>query len=129
VTAASVIAVPIAGKNPAVSSAALNTDRFRSHPRLRDRLADPYLNFLRETLQQYPRLRATRLFQMIRPRGYTGSVSQLRRVVASSPNCARRAAKPFSAFTPSPASRRKPIGPTLAKSPSAVPVAACPPSC
>jgi len=117
--------------HPDTVRAALNTDRFRSHPRLRDRLTDPYLNFLRETLQQYPRLRATRLFQMIRPRGYTGSVSQLRlrRVVASSPNCARRAAKPFSAFTPSPASRRKPIGPTLAKSPSAVPVAACPPSC
>src|SRR5213594_1610718 len=61
---------------------ALDTDRFRRHPRLRDRLTDPYLGFLRQTLQQYPRLRATRLFQMIRPRGYTGSISQLRRVVA-----------------------------------------------
>jgi transposase len=45
-------------------------------------LTDPYLDFLRQTLQQYPRLRATRLLQMIQPRGYTGSVSQLRRVVA-----------------------------------------------
>lgn len=64
-------------------SRALETDRFRNnHPRLRDRLVDPYLDFLRQTLQQYPRLRATRLFQMIRPRGYTGSISQLRRVVA-----------------------------------------------
>jgi len=62
--------------------AALNTDRFRSHPRFRDQLAAPHLDFLRQTLQQYPRLRATRLYQMIRPRGYTGSVSQLRRVVA-----------------------------------------------
>lgn len=61
---------------------ALDTDRFRSQPRLRAQLADPYLDFLRQTLQQYPRLRATRLFQMIRPRGYTGSVTQLRRVVA-----------------------------------------------
>jgi len=61
---------------------ALDTDRFRSHPRLRDRLTDPYLGFLRQTLQQYPRLRATRLFHMIRPRGYTGSITQLRRVVA-----------------------------------------------
>jgi transposase len=68
--------------HPDTVRAALNTDRFRSHPRLRDQLADPYLDFLRETLQQYPRLRATRLYQMIRPRGYTGSVSQLRRVVA-----------------------------------------------
>ena len=70
------------GLHPDTVRAALNTDRFRSHPRLRDRLTDPYLNFLRETLQQYPRLRTTRLFQMIGPRGYPGSVSQLRRVVA-----------------------------------------------
>jgi transposase len=61
---------------------ALETDRFRHQPRLRDRLTDPYLDFLRHTLQQYPRLRATRLFQMIAARGYTGSVTQLRRVVA-----------------------------------------------
>ena len=64
-------------------SRALETDRFRNnHSRLRDRLVDPYLDFLRQTLQQHPRLRATRLLQMIRPRGYTGSISQLRRVVA-----------------------------------------------
>ena len=64
-------------------SRAVETDRFHNHhSRLRDRLSDPYLDFLRQTLQQYPRLRATRLFQMIRPRGYTGSISQLRRVVA-----------------------------------------------
>jgi len=61
---------------------ALETGRFRSQPRLRAQLTDPYLDFLRQTLQQYPRLRTTRLLQMIQPRGYTGSVSQLRRVVA-----------------------------------------------
>ena len=42
---------------------------------------DPYLPFLRDTLAQYPRLRATRLFEMVRSRGYPGSVVQLRRVV------------------------------------------------
>jgi transposase len=42
----------------------------------------PYLDFIRHTLKEYPRLRATRIFQMIRARGYEGSVSQLRRVVA-----------------------------------------------
>src|SRR5487761_27138 len=62
--------------------AALDPVRFRRHPRLRDRLTDPYLDFLRQTLQQYPRLRATRLLQMICPRGYTGNISQLRRIVA-----------------------------------------------
>lgn len=68
--------------HPDTVRVALDTDRFRSRPRLRDRLTDPYLEFLRQTLQQHPRLRATRLFQMIRPRGYSGSLSQLRRVVA-----------------------------------------------
>ena len=42
---------------------------------------DPYLPFIRDTLAQYPRLRATRLFEMVRSRGYTGSVVQLRRIV------------------------------------------------
>jgi transposase len=71
------------GLHPETVSRALETDRFQNnHSRLRDRLIDPYLDFLRQTLQQYPRLRATRLFEMVRPRGYTGSITQLRRVVA-----------------------------------------------
>jgi len=39
------------------------------------------LEFIRETLEKYPRLRVTRIFQMIQDRGYPGSVIQLRRVV------------------------------------------------
>ena len=70
------------GLHPDTVRAALDTDHFRSQPRPRVRITDPYLDFLRQTLQQYPRLRATRLFQMIRPRGYPGSINQLRRVVA-----------------------------------------------
>ncbi len=63
--------------------AALDTEGFnRTRREQSDRLADPYLDFIRQTLQQYPRLRATRIFQMIQQRGYPGSVSQLRRVVA-----------------------------------------------
>jgi transposase len=42
---------------------------------------DPYLPLIRDTLAQYPRLRATRLFEMVKARGYTGSVVQLRRAV------------------------------------------------
>jgi transposase len=42
---------------------------------------DPYLPFIRDTLAQYPRLRATRLFEMVKARGYPGSVVQLRRAV------------------------------------------------
>ena len=42
---------------------------------------DAYLPMMHNTLAQYPRLRATRLFEMVRARGYTGSVVQLRRIV------------------------------------------------
>lgn len=42
---------------------------------------DAYKAFIGATLEQYPRLRATRLFEMIQDRGYAGSVSALRRYV------------------------------------------------
>jgi transposase len=61
---------------------ALETEQFNRAKVLRPCLTDPYLEFLQQTLQNYPRLRATRIYQMIRERGYTGSVVQLRRVVA-----------------------------------------------
>jgi transposase len=58
----------------------------RQHPGgaqpLRASIVDPYVEFVRQTLDQHPRLRATRIHQMIRERGYTGSVVQLRRAVA-----------------------------------------------
>jgi transposase len=47
----------------------------------RPRRIDPFLPFLEQTLQTYPRLRATVLHRMLRERGYTGSVVQLRRIV------------------------------------------------
>jgi transposase len=49
---------------------------------LRASVVDPYAEFIRQTLDQHPRLRATRIYQMVRDRGYTGSVVQLRRAVA-----------------------------------------------
>jgi len=61
---------------------ALETARFHGGHRLRPSITDPYLDFIRLTLEQYPRLRATRIYQMIRARGYGGSVVQLRRLVA-----------------------------------------------
>jgi transposase len=42
---------------------------------------DPYKPFVQATLEEHPRLRATRLFEMIKQRGYTGSVWPLRRYV------------------------------------------------
>ena len=49
--------------------------------RVRKSGLDPFLPFMRDTLAQYPRLRSTRLFQMLGARGYTGSAVQVRRVV------------------------------------------------
>lgn len=51
-------------------------------PTPRARRVDPYVEFMRQTLEQYPRLRATRLFQMIQERGFAGSARQVRRKVA-----------------------------------------------
>ncbi len=48
----------------------------------RPRLVDPYAGFIDETLKVHPRLRATRLFDMIRMRGYEGGIAILRRHVA-----------------------------------------------
>lgn len=42
---------------------------------------DPYKALLVATLEEFPRLRATRLFDMIQPRGFTGTVFQVRRFV------------------------------------------------
>jgi transposase len=48
----------------------------------RPSLVDAYVAFIDETLKAHPRLRATRLFDMIRLRGYEGGVAILRRHVA-----------------------------------------------
>jgi transposase len=43
---------------------------------------DPYREFIAAQLKDYPRLRSTRLFDMIQARGYRGSVRTLRRWIA-----------------------------------------------
>jgi transposase len=40
---------------------------------------EPFVGFIDETLQQYPRLVGTRVFDMVRERGYGGSLRTLRR--------------------------------------------------
>jgi transposase len=61
---------------------AIEAERFTATlARPRPTKLDPYLPFIHETLKQYPRLRATRLYWMIRDRGYTGSVTRLRKIV------------------------------------------------
>lgn len=48
----------------------------------RPSILDPYREFIREVLEKHPKLRATRLYDMLKGRGYPGSVVQLRRYVA-----------------------------------------------
>jgi transposase len=48
----------------------------------RPRLCDPYRDFIVDTLRRYPRLRSTRLFDMLRERGFKGAPRTLREYVA-----------------------------------------------
>jgi len=49
---------------------------------VRPRLVDPFVPFLKETLEKHPRLRASRLWSMAKARGYTGSKSGFRAIVS-----------------------------------------------
>jgi transposase len=71
------------GLHPDTVQTALNTERFARKRSGQVTLLDPYLDFIKQTLETYPRLRATRIYEMVRQRGYSGSVVQLRRVVAT----------------------------------------------
>jgi len=61
----------------------LGVDERRPPARPRPKLVDQYAGFIAQTLERYPALRATRLYDMLRPRGYTGSVRTLREHVAA----------------------------------------------
>lgn len=50
-------------------------------PRPDARVLDPYMPFVDQTLSRHPRLVATRIFDMIVGRGYSGSLKTLRRYV------------------------------------------------
>lgn len=59
---------------------------------LRARIVDPYRPFIDEKLHRYPKLLATRLYDMVRERGFPGSVRTLREHVALVRPRPRRAA-------------------------------------
>jgi len=44
--------------------------------------ADPYLPFIRQTLEKFPKLTASRLYAMVRERGYRGGPDHFRHVIA-----------------------------------------------
>jgi len=72
------------GVHPDVVRRVLGIGEGRANGRAapRPRLGDAYRDFIVETLARYPRLRATRLYDMLRERGYRGAVRTLREYVA-----------------------------------------------
>jgi transposase len=55
-------------------------ERPKLHPR--SSMADPFIPFILETLREYPKLPASRLFHMIRERGYPGKEDHFRTIIA-----------------------------------------------
>jgi transposase len=70
------------GIHPDAVRRAILSHQFQRARALRASVVDAYVPFIRDTLDQHPRLRATRIYHMVRDRGYRGSVVQLRRAVA-----------------------------------------------
>jgi len=58
---------------------AIGSDTFVNKGKVRLSALDPFVGLAAATLLQYPRLTASRLHEMLRVRGYPGSVVQLRR--------------------------------------------------
>lgn len=58
-------------------------ERARGRARSRPSDVDPYLPFIRATLAEHPTLVSTRLFDMLKERGYGGSPRRLRDIVRS----------------------------------------------
>jgi transposase len=75
------IAAELGVHRDAVSNA-IESERFvRAGALVRPTMLDPYKSLIAQILTDHPRLLATRLFQMLRDRGFAGSVVQLRRYV------------------------------------------------
>src|SRR4030042_5176713 len=69
------------GVHPERVQRAIEVDRFVSRGRHVPSMLDPYLDLMGMTLEQYPKLRATRVYEMLVERGYEGSLVQARRAV------------------------------------------------
>lgn len=69
------------GLHPDVVRRILGLGLARKPAASRARLVDPYREFIDETLKQYPRLRSTRLLDMLRQRGFRGAERTLRTYV------------------------------------------------
>ena len=81
------------GVHPDTVRRAIESESFnRTASQLRSTLLDPYKAFIADVLERHPRLRSTRLYEMIRERGYPGSAVQLRRYVRTVRPAGRREA-------------------------------------
>jgi transposase len=61
---------------------AIESHRFiRTGAQVRPSMVDPFRDFIAATLKEYPRLRATRLHEMLKTRGFDGSIWPVRRYV------------------------------------------------
>ena len=92
-------------------------------PVVRPSKLDPFKPFIGETLEQHPRLRATRLFEMLKPRGCDGSVIQVRRHVAKIRPASSR--EPFLRLSTLPGEPGQVDWGSLARSPSVTHAARC----
>ena len=104
------------GVHPDTVKRAIEVERFHRAEQLRATMLDPYLPLVRQTLEAHPRLRATRLHQMLEiaaTEEMSSSCGVWWRV------CVRIRRKHFCAFMSSSASRRKLTGRTSARSWSA----------
>jgi hypothetical protein len=88
---------------------AIESERFHSTPPLRASVVDPYIGFIRQTLDQHPRLRATRIFQMV---GVAATAAVSCSCAAQCPACVRKSANPSCNCRCFQASRPKSIGRT-----------------
>ena len=64
------------GVHPDTVKRAIEVERFHRAERLRATMLDAYLPLVRQTLEAHPRLRATRLHQMLQDRGFRGGIWQ-----------------------------------------------------
>lgn len=70
------------GIHPDAVKRALETPRFGNRMDVaRPSMLDPFKPFILATLEQHPRLRSSRLWQMVQGRGYQGGAATLRRYV------------------------------------------------
>jgi len=97
------------GVHPDTVKRAIEVERFHRAERLRATMLDAYLPLVRQTLEAHPRLRATRLYQMLDDRGVWWR------------GCVRNRRKHFCAFMSSSVNKRKWTGRRLARSWSGAP--------